>query len=379
MGLNLSNQHIAQELDRQPADVHQMTRQWRHGIGSKKPAPTWSDAVECDEVDIVAGHKGKPAAVVNKGGVAGAGGSRASADAAHSYRRSRRSSGWASAVAKWWFGCLPMSNKQQASRWFKRQVHRARVCTRMHTTSTAAWSHGAMRIRASVIAAANRHEMTTVMAFMKCTSTRWKGFGPYGDHGCARTEAFHQTSYRCIWASLRLSTMWDAEVKRCWERYLSCYSRSSLEHKLSQEINDPFLSHMNGGAIESWETLPRCSEKVRLYVYAESLAVLSNWLYQGYGEVLQWKEDIGYFFARQLDALIPPKYFALFWPSDHNRPPTFADCIRLIQHDFLCSIGTPGYYLKGAPPDRELTIGVYVKVGHNAKPMYETVPQFIRT
>jgi transposase-like protein len=40
MGLNLSNQHIAQELDRHPADVHQMTRQLRHGIGSKKPAPT---------------------------------------------------------------------------------------------------------------------------------------------------------------------------------------------------------------------------------------------------------------------------------------------------------------------------------------------------
>ena len=92
MGLNLSNQHMAQELDRHPSDAHQMTCQLRQGIVSKKSAPTLSDEVECDEVSIVAGHKGKPDAGVKKGGAAGADGSRASVDAAHSQRRSPRSS-----------------------------------------------------------------------------------------------------------------------------------------------------------------------------------------------------------------------------------------------------------------------------------------------
>ena len=93
MGLNLSNHQIAAELDLHPSDVHQMTCQLRQGIVVKKPTPTLSDEVECDEVYIVAGHKGKPDAVVKKGGAAGAEGSRASAAGAHSKQRSRRSSG----------------------------------------------------------------------------------------------------------------------------------------------------------------------------------------------------------------------------------------------------------------------------------------------
>jgi transposase-like protein len=93
MGLNLSNHQIAAELDLHPSDVHQMTCQWRQGIVVKKPTPTFRDDVACDEVSIVAGHQGKPEEVVNKGGAAGADGSRASAAGAHSKRRSRRSSG----------------------------------------------------------------------------------------------------------------------------------------------------------------------------------------------------------------------------------------------------------------------------------------------
>jgi hypothetical protein len=37
-----------------------MTCQLRQGIVRKKPSPTLTDEVECDEVYIVAGHKGKP-------------------------------------------------------------------------------------------------------------------------------------------------------------------------------------------------------------------------------------------------------------------------------------------------------------------------------
>lgn len=63
MGLNLSNHQIAQELDLNKDDAHQMTCQLRQGIVRKKPSPTLTDEVECDEVYIVAGHKGKPDAV----------------------------------------------------------------------------------------------------------------------------------------------------------------------------------------------------------------------------------------------------------------------------------------------------------------------------
>lgn len=93
MGLNLSNQQIAHELDLNKDDVHQMTGQLRQGIVLRRPTPTLTDEVECDEVYIVAGHKGKPGEVVKKGGVDGADGSRASADAGPSPRRNPQSSG----------------------------------------------------------------------------------------------------------------------------------------------------------------------------------------------------------------------------------------------------------------------------------------------
>ena len=93
MGLNLSNHQIAQELDLNKDDAHQMTSQLRQGIVRKKPSPTLTDEVECDEVYIVAGHKGKPEEVEKKGGAAGADDSKGNAAAAPSPRRSLRSSG----------------------------------------------------------------------------------------------------------------------------------------------------------------------------------------------------------------------------------------------------------------------------------------------
>jgi transposase-like protein len=67
MGLNLSNQQIAQELDLNKDDVQQMTQQLRSGIVSAKPETRLQATVECDEVYIVAGHKGYPEAVQKKG------------------------------------------------------------------------------------------------------------------------------------------------------------------------------------------------------------------------------------------------------------------------------------------------------------------------
>jgi len=63
MGLNLSNAQIARELDLNEADVQQITQQLRSGIVSKRPAVVLEGEGECDEVYVVAGHKGQPEAV----------------------------------------------------------------------------------------------------------------------------------------------------------------------------------------------------------------------------------------------------------------------------------------------------------------------------
>src|SRR5688572_8757242 len=92
MGLNLSNAQLAQELDLNKDDVHQMTTQLRQGIVTQKPASTLSGEVECDEVYIVAGHKGQPDKVSKKGASAGAVDSKGHGDVAPSKARNRRSS-----------------------------------------------------------------------------------------------------------------------------------------------------------------------------------------------------------------------------------------------------------------------------------------------
>ncbi len=66
MGLNLSNQQIAAELGLNKDDVQQMTSQLRDGVVVNKETVSLSGDVECDEVYIVAGHKGNPAAVAHK-------------------------------------------------------------------------------------------------------------------------------------------------------------------------------------------------------------------------------------------------------------------------------------------------------------------------
>jgi transposase len=72
MGLNPSNEQIARELDLDPDDVQRMTTSLRGGVVLRKPEVTLSGEVECDEVYVVAGHKGHPEAVRKKGGPADA-------------------------------------------------------------------------------------------------------------------------------------------------------------------------------------------------------------------------------------------------------------------------------------------------------------------
>src|SRR5919199_6627769 len=67
MGLNLSNRQIALELKLSPSDVQAMTEQLRRGLVAKSPEVRLEGEVEIDEVYVVAGHKGQPAAVAKRG------------------------------------------------------------------------------------------------------------------------------------------------------------------------------------------------------------------------------------------------------------------------------------------------------------------------
>jgi len=63
MGLNLSNQQIAAELNLSATQAQQMTMQLRQGIADRQQPISLEGEVECDEVYVVAGHKGHPEAV----------------------------------------------------------------------------------------------------------------------------------------------------------------------------------------------------------------------------------------------------------------------------------------------------------------------------
>jgi transposase-like protein len=74
MGLNLANRQIAAELGLGASDVQAMTEALRGGLVAKVPPVRLEGEVEIDEVYVVAGHKGQPAAVAKRGGSAGAAG-----------------------------------------------------------------------------------------------------------------------------------------------------------------------------------------------------------------------------------------------------------------------------------------------------------------
>ena len=66
MGLNLSTLQIAKELDMDRNDVQAMVQLLRQGVVDRRPAVVLDGEVECDEVYVVAGHKGHPKAVKKK-------------------------------------------------------------------------------------------------------------------------------------------------------------------------------------------------------------------------------------------------------------------------------------------------------------------------
>jgi transposase-like protein len=72
MGLNLSNRQIAEELELGASDAQAMTEALRNGLVARVPPVRLAGEVEIDEVYVVAGHKGQPAAVAQRGGLAAA-------------------------------------------------------------------------------------------------------------------------------------------------------------------------------------------------------------------------------------------------------------------------------------------------------------------
>jgi len=67
MGLNLSNRQIAAELEIHENSIQEMTTTLRNGIVAQEPNVVLEGTVECDEVYVVAGHKGHPESVKKKG------------------------------------------------------------------------------------------------------------------------------------------------------------------------------------------------------------------------------------------------------------------------------------------------------------------------
>jgi transposase-like protein len=63
MGLNLSNRQIAAELELNETSIQEMTTILRNGIVAQEPTITLEGTVECDEVYVIAGHKGHPESV----------------------------------------------------------------------------------------------------------------------------------------------------------------------------------------------------------------------------------------------------------------------------------------------------------------------------
>jgi transposase-like protein len=74
MGLNLANRQIAAELGLDASDAQAMTEALRGGLVAKVPPARLEGEVEIDEVYVVAGHKGQPAAVAKRGVSAGGAG-----------------------------------------------------------------------------------------------------------------------------------------------------------------------------------------------------------------------------------------------------------------------------------------------------------------
>ncbi len=68
MGLNVSNQRIAEELGLNTSDGQAMAELLKGGIVQRCSRVRMKGVVECDEVYVVAGHKGRPEKIKERRG-----------------------------------------------------------------------------------------------------------------------------------------------------------------------------------------------------------------------------------------------------------------------------------------------------------------------
>jgi len=68
MGLNVSNRPIAEELNLNESDGQAMANELRGGIVKRRSNGRMSGVVECNEVYVVAGHKGRPEKIKGRRG-----------------------------------------------------------------------------------------------------------------------------------------------------------------------------------------------------------------------------------------------------------------------------------------------------------------------
>jgi transposase-like protein len=143
MGLNLSNRQIARELGLDGSDVQAMTEALRGGLAAKAPPARLAGEVEIDEVYVVAGHKGQPAAVAKGGGLDAAAGWRARRAAARWRRTGRPSSAWSSAAGRWCCACWPTCGRRRSDRSSRPPSPRAPASTPTSMPATPACRPGA--------------------------------------------------------------------------------------------------------------------------------------------------------------------------------------------------------------------------------------------
>jgi transposase len=178
MGLNLSNRQIPQELDVNPNDVQQMTHQLRRGVVVRKPQVKLEQEVECDEVYVIAGHKGHPGAVRKKG---------------RKGRRNRlkgaRGRGTLEKEKPPVFGVIQRGGEvaiRMLANVKQKTIQPLIQSTILPGTTvytdeydiTTGYRSGAIDTKAPATARVSTHGMRTAMVSMRCMSTRWRVFSP---------------------------------------------------------------------------------------------------------------------------------------------------------------------------------------------------------
>jgi transposase-like protein len=201
MGVNLSNRQIAHELGLCESDVQAMTEVLRHGIVAKTPDVVLSGDVECDELYVVAGHKGNPEAVLAKG-----------REGRRNRLKGSRGRGTLEKEKPPIFGMIErggqvvirmLANVQQAIRSSRRPSPKARTSILTSIASMPGSLVSATVTRPSVMVEANTPGTRTAMASARSTPSRASGRSC--DPGCI--AASRRRSCRSISGSSSSFTM----------------------------------------------------------------------------------------------------------------------------------------------------------------------------